>query len=215
MHARDHKLVMTCPIRAHALARFQRCLPARHRGTPLAQPGQVTPWNEAARSACARVALIAVIAALAGVPGQLPTLERPLFAISGAFNIQWSERGDGEVSYNLQEAYPAEAALRALNDWLSRMGWTPLKENLWNPGLPSSNVRGWGSHVDASANPAVFVYQWVGYWRNDRGDVVSYFLRYNGSDATPGSEPQPPAFVGGVYYKAESLRLLGFKVPGA
>ena len=166
-----------------------------------------------ARSRWTRVALVAAIAALAGVPGQLPHLERPLFAISGASNIQWSERGDGEVSYELHVAYPADAALSAIDGWLTRMDWTPLKEDALNPG--SSTVRRWSGRVDDTVTPAVFVHQWIGYWRNDRGDVVSYSLRYRGAGRTDDSAPQLPAFVGGVYYRAESLRLLGFKVPGA
>jgi len=167
------------------------------------------------KPAVGRIVLIAVIAGLVAFPsGQLPQLERPLFALSGAFNIRWSDRGDGEVAFEMDEAYPADSALRALHDWLSRMGWTPLKEDLWNPGQPSSNIRSWGDFVDGSVKPEVRVYRWIGHWRNERGDVVSYVFRYTGADATAGSEPRRPVQVDAAFYKAETLRLLRVKVPG-
>jgi hypothetical protein len=168
-----------------------------------------------ATPAVGRIVLIAVIAGLVGFPsGQLPQLERPLFALSGAFNIRWSDRGDGEVSFEMDEAYPADSALRALHDWLSRMAWTPLKEDLWNPGQPSSNVGGWRDFVDGSVNPERRVYRWIGHWRNERGDVVTYVFRYDGVDARPNSAARPPVHVDAAFYKAETLRLLRIKVPG-
>ncbi len=86
--------------------------------------------------------------------------------------------GTDQLSYRLNEAYPADSALRNIKDQLTRQGWKPLKEDYLNPGLPSSHTRGWTEFIDATRKPEQMVKQWLADWTNDKGDIVTYALRY-------------------------------------
>jgi hypothetical protein len=117
-------------------------------------------------------------------PGALP------FVLPGrAINPRVVQLGEGAVQYELTDRYPAEAALMEIQQALTAGGWTPLSHDLWNPGLPSSNSVGWRNFVDGTGSPKLRVYQWLGYWRNNSGDVVMHGIRYKALDAAMGSEP--------------------------
>ncbi|MHB8623384.1 MAG: hypothetical protein ACYDBA_08440 [Sulfuricaulis sp.] len=104
------------------------------------------------------------------------------------------------VYYNVQADYPAEDVLRFIKDALERQSWQPLKKDILNPDLPSSHATGWGEFVDGRTSPKTQVHQWLAQWKNSRGDVVWYELRYRhpvGTSAIPKT-----VSVIGTYYPA-------------
>src|SRR5512146_2007403 len=53
-----------------------------------------------------------------------------------------------QLSYSVEESYPATDTLAFIRDGLKRMGWKPLEYDFWNPSIPSSHSRGWTNFVD-------------------------------------------------------------------
>jgi hypothetical protein len=98
---------------------------------------------------------------------------------AGATNVV--ARRDGEmaaVEYEIAAPYPAEEFLTLIDGQLRAVGWKAMERDLLNPSIPTSNVRGWTSFVDPRKSPHLAIHQWSGDWRNQKGDVVSYSLRY-------------------------------------
>lgn len=61
--------------------------------------------------------------------------------------------GSYSVAYSLNEKYPASNAIQQISAELEAIGWTPLKEDWLNPGMPSSHIRGWTDFVDGTTTP--------------------------------------------------------------
>jgi hypothetical protein len=104
-------------------------------------------------------------------------------------------RSDGKaaaVEYRMSAPYPAEGFLAKVVARMEQRGWKSTETDLLNPTIPSSNVRGWTSYVDGRVSPHVGVHQWLGDWRNQEGDVVSYALRYSSAADDPTRKPPPP-----------------------
>jgi hypothetical protein len=102
-----------------------------------------------------------------------------LVVCPNATEVFWkkSETTD-QVSYRVLVAYPADSVLSCISKELSQKGWQALKEDFWNPGIPSSHVRGWTQFADTSVQPQANVDQWLGQWKNQTGDVLWYSLQY-------------------------------------
>lgn len=102
-----------------------------------------------------------------------------LIILSGATNIDYAKvNKTDQVTFNLKADYPAAGIIDQLLKGTSDMGWTPLKEDFLNPGLPTSIVRGWSYYEDASRKPYTKVHSWQTDWQNKNGDVLIYRLRY-------------------------------------
>ena len=102
-----------------------------------------------------------------------------LIVLSGATNINYAKVNDtDQVTYNLKAAFPAPEVIDQLLKKTSDMGWTPLKEDFMNPGLPTSIVRGWSDYEDASKKPNTKVHSWQTDWQNKNGDVLIFGLKY-------------------------------------
>jgi hypothetical protein len=86
--------------------------------------------------------------------------------------------GTDQLSYQIEVEYPAVSIVSCISTQLAEKGWRPLKEDYWNPGLPSSHVRGWTQFVDASVHPEATVDQWAAQWENAAGNLVWYSMRY-------------------------------------
>jgi hypothetical protein len=146
-----------------------------------------------ARSIVALVALFFSLSCKPDVPSPNAIAVKPGIAPfvlpSAAQNVGVIQRGEGAIKYELKEPYPAAVALAEIQSAFQTAAWTPLSEDLWNPGLPSSNSAGWGNFVDATKSPQLRVYQWLGYWRNSAGDVVMYGIRYEAPGVEIGSAP--------------------------
>jgi len=103
-----------------------------------------------------------------------------LVVFPGAKAAKWVNFGDtDQLSYQVQIEYPANGVVSYISDQLQGMGWRPLEEDYWNPGLPASQVRGWTHFVDATVHPPATVDAWAGQWQNHTGDLVWYDLRYS------------------------------------
>jgi len=102
-----------------------------------------------------------------------------LVVCQGATETRWTTlEGTEQLSYQIEAEYPASSVVSCISKKLSETGWRPLQKDYWNPGLPSSHVRGWTQFADATVQPSATVDQWAGQWENKAGDIVWYFLRY-------------------------------------
>jgi hypothetical protein len=68
----------------------------------------------------------------------------------------------------VREPYPATHALDVISTTLPTFGWKPMKEDLLNPDIQSSHVRGWADYLDGDDH----VFQWTAAWTNTNGDAV-------------------------------------------
>lgn len=89
-----------------------------------------------------------------------------------------------QLSYTIKLQYPARDVLSVLANQLTKRNWKPLKEDFLNPGLPTSNVRGWTFFEDGTEHPAAYVRQWMGDWANEAHDMVTYVLQYRSADTS-------------------------------
>ncbi len=86
--------------------------------------------------------------------------------------------GEDQLSYLVQSQYPADDVLHAIGSQLAKTGWKPLKEDYLNPGLASSQVRGFQYFPDLTTHPKSSARRWVGQWENGAHDIVNYMLEY-------------------------------------
>jgi hypothetical protein len=103
------------------------------------------------------------------------------------------EAGAAAVEYWVSVPYPADAFLANITSRMKQAGWTPAENDLLNPSIPSSHVRGWTSYVDGRGSPHLGVHQWIADWRNRDGDVVSYVLEYSSALQGDASKAPPPS----------------------
>lgn len=102
-----------------------------------------------------------------------------LVVCPGATAINWTTYGStDQLSYRVRIEYPAQGVLSCISGRLAATGWDSLKNDFWNPGLPSSHVRGWTHFVDAAVRPEAQVDAWAAQWQNKSGDLVWYYLSY-------------------------------------
>lgn len=103
-----------------------------------------------------------------------------LYSYASAYNIVYYKMGvSDQVSYFVKEDYPAELFLSNLSTYLSKMDYTPLKEDFMNPGISSSNVKGWDYFIDATQSPERKIKQWIGGWQGKDESIVRCMLRYD------------------------------------
>jgi len=102
-----------------------------------------------------------------------------LIVCQGAIGTKWTTaKGVEQLSYQVSVDYPATAVISCVSTALRETGWRPLRQDYWNPKLPSSRVRGWMHFVDTTVQPQATVDQWSGQWKSKTGEVVWYTLRY-------------------------------------
>ena len=102
-----------------------------------------------------------------------------LIVCPGAEGVNWEQfQGTDHLVYQVKVEYPADSIIACISKKLSENGWQPLKEDFWNPGLPSSQVRGWTHSTDATVHPEATVDAWATQWQNQAGDVAWYYLQY-------------------------------------
>ena len=102
-----------------------------------------------------------------------------LVVVPGGTNIRSIRyHGEDQLSYRVQSQYPAGDVLQTIGSQLAKTGWKPLKKDYLNPGLASSQVRGFQYFPDPTTHPKSSVRRWVGQWENDAHDIVNYMLEY-------------------------------------
>ena len=160
-----------------------------HRTRPRASLGRSSVMRSplGRRSLWPVIALVLLAASLGGCRrgydisvGSLPP---ELKVLEGATAI--TARGDEEstaVEYVLQASYPADGVIAAIRQQVEAKGWKAAGFSLLKPTISSSLVRGWTYHFDGTVSPPLGVHQWQADWRNERGDVVTYSLRYTSAD---------------------------------
>jgi hypothetical protein len=109
-----------------------------------------------------------------------------LIVLSGASEVQDTDENEGTVLYQVNEAFPAQAAITAIRSRLEGRAWRPQQEDFLNPGLATSLGRGWTSHEDRTGPRAVRVYEWVGQWEDEAKRIVWYVLTYDTVTAPDG-----------------------------
>ena len=104
-----------------------------------------------------------------------------LVILTGAYNVKkTNEPGKVEVNYEVMQAFPAPEAIGRIAVAMSESGWTPFEEDFLNPGMPSSLVRGWTDYREGSLTADSGRTQWIGQWKNPKGEVAEYRLLYRG-----------------------------------
>lgn len=120
------------------------------------------------------VQLLTLILMLATGAAEPPYL-RPL---PGASDVKVVNNGsDYALQYSMKACYPAAAELAAMARQFPAE-WRPRREHFLNPGIPTSQVRGWTHYVDGRTNPVEYVDQWSGEWDDAAGRVLSIDLQY-------------------------------------
>ncbi len=107
-----------------------------------------------------------------------------LIVLDGAKDVQRAPAAHG-VSYLLTQPFPAHNALNQIGKQLNELGWTPLSEDIDNPGMPSSHVRGWTEYTDVSVKPSRHEHLWKAAWRDQAGNIVEYLLVYSYPEKGP------------------------------
>lgn len=102
-----------------------------------------------------------------------------LFALPGAVDARFAKlHGTEQLYYSLNVQYPARKIIDKIKAKLNLLDWTPLEHSFLNPGIPTSHVSGWSSFEDATGERIQVVHSWWGDWTNNRGEIVTYILRY-------------------------------------
>jgi hypothetical protein len=124
--------------------------------------------------------LIAFFCGCQAKPSQNPKdYSSSLIVLPGASSINYARvNKTDQVTYNLKAEYPATEIINQLLKKTADAGWSPLKEDFLNPGLPTSVVRGWSDYEDMSKKPNTKVHSWQTDWQNISGDVLIYGFKY-------------------------------------
>jgi len=141
-------------------------------------------------------------------PDQLPLPLRPL---PGARHVvAASAAGEFAVHYDLPACYPASASLDLL---LKRLPaeWVPRKEHFLNPGIPTSQVRGWTHYEDDTTQPHTHVNQWAGEWSDKSGRILTYDLVFRSRTA---DETSCNLEISASQLSAATVRALASRVKG-
>ena len=103
-----------------------------------------------------------------------------LLVAPSAINPKYLAYPDGreQLTYLLDTDYPAESTISFISAGLQKRGWEPLRDDFLNPGLPSSQVRGWMQYEDASREPRTSVRQWASDWEDGAHNITLYDLKY-------------------------------------
>jgi hypothetical protein len=97
-----------------------------------------------------------------------------------AVNPKYSAYPDGreQLTYTIDTEYPAEQTISFISAELQKRRWEPLREDFLNPGIPSSQMRGWTQFEDASREPIATVRQWACDWEDGAHNITIYDLKY-------------------------------------
>lgn len=166
------------------------------------------PWAAAVLAAwpgCGRTETASLAQSAAAAADATPEL----IVVAGAKNVMRASRsGVGSLEYELDAEFPAAAPILDVVKRLQALGWTALKEDPINPGIPTSMVRSWTSYVDASRPARRREYRWTSEWQEAKGHRVTYAFRYESAEHPV--EPLRHLFVAAGSYPAELTRRLEF-----
>lgn len=140
--------------------------------------------------------------------GAEQTLPDALVVLPGAYAVRTSTVDAGGVTYQLEERYPANGAIEAIRNQLTRAGWHRRDQNLFSP--DATSLESWvapAANGSKGGRKDQRLYQWDGQWEDASGRVVAYTLKYE-AELTPAGESRPkgPLTVTGMLMSAEKVK---------
>lgn len=149
--------------------------------------------REQMRTTLSIFAIVAFCAACS-TPTPQPAALSALVVPPDATNVRRETKPDGTagVTYAVQEEFPADALLGRIRAALTTPDWQPLPNDWLNPDLASSHTRGWTDFDEGRRTPPTHVHQWSAQWRDSKGNVVSYSLRYDSKIQPAGVDVSRP-----------------------
>ena len=182
----------------------------RTRSSPSAPHSPLTRYPLGRGISCWAMALVIAGAPACARSPDVPASSLPheLAVPADATNVKARrEGGVAAVDYEMTAQYPADQFLAEVDGRLKAAGWQAQEMDFLNPTIRTSNARGWTAFVDARQTPHIAVHQWLGDWRNQKGDVVSYGLRYTTRAADSPNAPSVP--------DNAALHVTAFLIPAA
>jgi hypothetical protein len=129
-----------------------------------------------ARITCLLVLMTACVRQ--GSPETSAAPPAPLIVVSTATDVRRTLEYDGAVHYLVEDPYPGSITIDLIANAIDRTpDWKPSPETPLSK--DEHDARSWWSYYETSGSK---VYQWTGAWQNQRGDMVTYVLRYEVSD---------------------------------
>jgi len=135
-----------------------------------------------------------------------------LIVLPGAIDVKYSHDYDVVVRYKLREPFPADRVIADVNVKLEQREWRHKDDDLFNPGVQNSHVRGWSNYTDRNGD-TVFV--WAAEWSSNRGDVLQYGFTYRYAKGETPQNAQPLLEVTGIYMSAVTVNQVREKLPKA
>lgn len=131
----------------------------------------------------------------------------PAFYIPEAASSVRVAAGGDDLSFELNEPYPAERFRIALDGRLQRNRWKPVDELKLYPGRKTSDhSAGWQRYLEGEYR----VFRWTANWVDTAGSVITYSVTYK----FPGqARPEGgTASVQGLHVTSEELKkMIGYK----
>ena len=129
-----------------------------------------------------------------------------LLIAPSAINPKYLAYSDGreQLIYMVDTEYPAESTVAFLSTQLRNQRWTALREDFMNPGIPTSEVRGWTQFEDRSEEPRATVRAWSCDWEDKAHDITIYGLSYR---YPMSGAPDPP--------DSRKLHVMALYIPAA
>jgi len=103
-----------------------------------------------------------------------------LLIAPSAINPKYLAYSDGreQLTYTVDIEYPAESTIAFLSTQLRNQRWIALREDFMNPGIPTSEVRGWMQFEDRAQESRATVRSWACDWEDGTHDITLYYLVY-------------------------------------
>jgi hypothetical protein len=161
---------------------------------------------------CETVPVFAALLLTIGCGKEAPSerariLHEILIVLPDAEDVKYTKEYDGTVSYRLAEPHPADRTLGEIRSRLQGQGWKPVSDDLMNPGMTNSNVRGWMNYIDGTRNEAN-VFLWSAAWESTRGDRVEYWIRYEYAKTAGPMSAKPPLQLSAMYMTASTVNVI-------
>jgi hypothetical protein len=104
---------------------------------------------------------------------------RSLIVAPRAKDVKFSKyKGADQLTYRVDEKFPATKVIGTISKTLEGTGWTPLKNDFFNPDLPSSLVTGWTKFTDSTRTTTEVVHSWAADWKDSSQNIVRYTMQY-------------------------------------
>jgi hypothetical protein len=138
---------------------------------------------------------------------------KALIVHPSASGVSYAQVGStDQVSYHVEEKFPASHVIGFIAFKLRKAGWEPLSYDFMNPDTSSPQIRKWGEMINGTKQPLLNVQQWIGQWKDSSGNIVEYVYRYlspvHARDplCTGDTSNLNDLQVDGIYFSASAVR---------